>query len=76
MVELRGIEQRPVNHPDRPQPKKVGWRVSEFAISTGIGGSSVYELIADCTITSVKFGGARIITTSPEDFLASLQGGA
>jgi excisionase family DNA binding protein len=58
------------------QPNKAGWRVAEWAASAGISRSSVYELIADNRISSVRFGGARIITTSPEDFLKSLRGAA
>jgi hypothetical protein len=34
----------------------------------------VYELIAAGRIKSVKIGAARIITTRPVDFLASLTG--
>jgi hypothetical protein len=63
-----------INHLNQARAKKVGWRVPEFAAATGISRSSVYELIAGPKpqIASVKFGGARIITTTPEDFLASL----
>jgi excisionase family DNA binding protein len=57
-------------------PEKAGWRVNEWAASAGISRSSVYELIADNRIASVRFGGARIITTAPQVFLASLVGKA
>ena len=53
--------------------EKLGWRVNEWAAAVGISRTSVYELIAAKTITSVKFGGARLITTLPRDFLASLK---
>jgi excisionase family DNA binding protein len=53
--------------------EKLGWRVNEWAAAVGISRASVYELIAAKTITSVKFGGARLITTLPRDFLASLK---
>jgi excisionase family DNA binding protein len=53
--------------------EKLGWRVNEWAAAVGISRASVYELIAAKTIDSVKFGGARLITTLPRDFLASLK---
>jgi excisionase family DNA binding protein len=56
--------------------EKLGWRVNEWAAAVGISRASVYELIAAKTIASVRFGGARIITTVPKDFLASLQDAA
>lgn len=56
----------------RPADDKFGWRVSEWASATGLARSRIYELMADDRIASVKFGGARIITTHPRDFLASL----
>ena len=52
--------------------RKIGWRVKEWAEAVGISRASVYELIASKEIDSVKFGGARIIRTQPDDFLASL----
>ena len=67
----------PINNQiNESQTKKAGWRVAEWAASAGISRSSVYELIADNRISSVRFGGARIITTRPEDFLESLKGAA
>lgn len=56
--------------------EKLGWRVNEWAAAVGISRASVYELIAAKTIASVKFGGARVITTLPRDFLASLKDAA
>ncbi len=52
--------------------QKFGWRINEWGAAVGLGRASVYELIAAKTIASVKFGGARIITTHPRDFLSSL----
>jgi hypothetical protein len=66
---------QPIDDP-KQQPNKCGWRVPEWAHAVGISRSSTYELLTEKTITSVKFGGARIITTSPEDFLKSLRGAA
>ena len=56
--------------------EKLGWRVNEWAAAVGISRASVYELIAAKTIASVKFGGARLITTLPRDFLTSLRDAA
>lgn len=55
---------------------KYGWRVPEWGAAVGISRSSVYELIQENTIASVRFGGSRIITTHPRDFLARLSDGA
>jgi hypothetical protein len=51
---------------------KVGWRVIEWGDAVGLSRASVFELLADRKIDSVKHGSARIITTSPADFLATL----
>jgi len=50
---------------------KRGWRINEWSRDTGIGRAYIYELLKDGVITSVKIGGMRIITTSPEDYLRS-----
>ncbi len=55
-----------------PNPNKAGWRINEWGPAVGIGRSQVCELIAAGAIDSVKLGAARIIVTSPTDFLASL----
>jgi hypothetical protein len=55
-----------------PNLNKVGWRVNEFAADAGISRSLVYMKISEGVIDSVKLGAARIITTSPSDFIASL----
>lgn len=51
---------------------KFGWKVPEWASAAGISRSSVYELLKENSLRSVKFGGARIITTHPTEWLASL----
>lgn len=51
---------------------KAGWRVPEWSRDVGCGKSLTNELIRDKKIASVKLGGARIITTPPAQFLASL----
>jgi hypothetical protein len=58
--------------------KKFGWRVNEWSEAVGCSRASTYELISGkngTRIESVKFGGARIIRTHPDDFLASLAEG-
>ena len=54
--------------------RKFGWRVVEWSEAVGCSRAYTYELIAAKTIDSVKLGGARIITTHPQDFLGSLSG--
>jgi hypothetical protein len=51
---------------------KVGWRIPEWSAATGIGRSSIYELIDDELIALVKHGRSRIILTPPRDYLRSL----
>jgi excisionase family DNA binding protein len=50
---------------------KVGWRVNEWADDVGLGRAFTYQLIQEGRIKSVKVGGARIITTRPDEFLRS-----
>jgi hypothetical protein len=56
--------------------KKFGWRINEFASAVGLSRARIYELLEEKQIAAVKCGGARIITTHPKDFLASLAGKA
>ena len=63
------------NKPTIPTTK-VGWRPREWARDTGVSLSLTYEFLAAGRIASVKLGSARIIITSPAQFLASLQGEA
>ena len=51
---------------------KAGWRPTEWAGATGVSRSLVYQLLDANRIKSVKCGNARIITTPPATFLASL----
>ena len=53
-----------------PNNTQKGWRPNNFARDIGGSLSQVYEWLADGTLPSVKIGGMRIITISPEDFLA------
>jgi excisionase family DNA binding protein len=54
--------------------KKVGWRVSEWANAVGLCRATVYNLLAEGRLRSVKLGAARIILTPPSDFLESFEG--
>jgi hypothetical protein len=56
----------------RSNPEKVGWRIKEWAAAVGLCRASVYNLLGDQKIESVKSGSARIITTSPREYLTSL----
>jgi hypothetical protein len=51
---------------------KCGWRVAEWAGAIGISRNSVFNLLAAGTISGVKSGAVRIITTSPRAYLESL----
>jgi hypothetical protein len=53
-------------------PAKAGWRVKEWTIACGLSRAHVYNLLKRGALDSVKDGKARIITTSPAHYLASL----
>jgi hypothetical protein len=53
---------------------KRGWRVGEWCRDTGLGKTTVFALIAEGAVDSVKVGKARIITTSPTAFLTQRAG--
>jgi hypothetical protein len=62
-----------IGNQNRLEPQdKVGWRVDEWASAVGICRASVYNLMAAKDIDSVKLRSARIITTSPREYLLSL----
>jgi predicted DNA-binding protein (UPF0251 family) len=53
--------------------QKAGWRVNEWADAAGLSRATVYNLLRDDkTIVTVKVGKARVIRTSPAEYLASL----
>ena len=52
---------------------KCGWRVNEWADDVGLGRAYTYTLLKEGRVKSVRLGGARIITTSPAEFLRSLE---
>ena len=62
--------------PGSVSPSKSGWRVLEWSADVGISRAFTWKLVAAGEVDSVKIGNARIITTSPADYLASLAGEA
>jgi len=75
MVDQMQLEDiAPQNMPgptERLGRKKVGWRVREWAEAVGLCRATVYNLIVRGAIDSGTVGRARIIRTSPDDFLDS-----
>jgi hypothetical protein len=54
-------------------PERRGWRINQWAHTVGVSRAYVYASLLDTgRIESVKVGRARIITTSPDEFLASM----
>jgi len=53
--------------------ERYAWTVKDWGASVSISRASVYELIAAGAIDTTKFGGKRLITTDPRDWLASLK---
>lgn len=52
--------------------KKISFTIQVFCQATGIGKFNVYELLSSSEIDAVKCGRRTLITTSPNDFLATL----
>jgi hypothetical protein len=53
-------------------PTKVGWRIPEWGAAAGLCRATIYNLLAEGKLLSVKSGSARIILTSPREYLESL----
>jgi excisionase family DNA binding protein len=49
--------------------RKVAWRVGEWCAAMGLSRPYVQQLINEGEVPSIKVGGARLITMSPEDFI-------
>ncbi len=45
----------------RLPPKRVGWRVSQWAAETGTSRATVYRRLADGSLRSRKYGGLTLI---------------
>jgi hypothetical protein len=56
----------PPSHTSPP----LGWRVEEWSKACGISISFARQLIAQNVVKSVKRGRARIILTTPKEYLA------
>ncbi len=50
--------------PDGAPPKRIAYRIKEFAAATGIAYRTVAEQVASGKIPSVKFGSVRVIPAS------------
>ena len=55
-------------------PDVAAWTVKDWCQATRMGTTRAYELMNDGTIASIKDGRRRLITTAPQDYLASLAG--
>jgi hypothetical protein len=55
-----------------PSPTKAGWRVGEWAKDASVSRAYVYILLKQQKLRSVKSGAARIILTSPSEYLEGL----
>jgi hypothetical protein len=58
---------------NRLKEDKAGWRVNEWADACGLCRATVYNLLSAKKLRAVKSGTARIILTSPREYLESLQ---
>jgi hypothetical protein len=54
--------------------ERFGWSVNDWAAAAGISRASVYELLGEDKLETVKFGGKRLILTHPRAWLISLHG--
>jgi excisionase family DNA binding protein len=58
--------------PNRPAPEKLAFTIAEACAAVGIGKTSIYELISDGKLRSVKAAGRRLILRADlEDYLQS-----
>jgi excisionase family DNA binding protein len=60
------------NTPLQTRPEKLAFTIAEACASIGIGKTSIYELIAEGKLKSIRAAGRRLILRSDlETFLAS-----
>jgi len=77
---MAGHPRLPFSGDQRNQPekyhyvRKVAWTIPEWAFAVGLSRSYVTSLISEGRVTSVKLGYKRLITTTPDEFLAALPG--
>lgn len=51
--------------------KQVGWRINDWRERVGgFSRATIYNWIAEGRLETAKVGGARVILTRPQDFLA------
>jgi hypothetical protein len=55
---------------ERTETSRAGWRPASWARETDLSRATVYNLMGRQEVESVKVGKARVITTSPAEFLA------
>jgi hypothetical protein len=66
------IRTRPF-HPVRAASERRGYRINQWAHEVGVSRAYVYASLLDKgLIESVKVGRARVIVTTPDEFLAAL----
>ncbi|HVO04726.1 MAG TPA: hypothetical protein VMT54_21195 [Candidatus Cybelea sp.] len=58
------------NEPTKSE--RIAWSPKDWGAAIGVSHTTVYQLIADQKVRSVKLGGKRLITTPPVEFIASL----
>jgi hypothetical protein len=53
-----------------PQPlQRRAWRINEWRQEVPFSRAQIQEWIKDKTLDSVRIGGARLVLTSPADFI-------
>jgi excisionase family DNA binding protein len=58
---------------ERPSSStKKAWTVSEWCADVGVGRSHLYDLLGAGKIKAVKSGKRTLVTTTPDEYLASL----
>jgi excisionase family DNA binding protein len=48
---------------------RAAWRIADWCAATGLGRTTVFDLISAGRIKSIKIGARRLITTSPNEFI-------
>jgi hypothetical protein len=53
--------------------ERVGWRARAWAEATGLGMTSVWALLSNREIKSLKIGNLVLITTSPREWIERME---